>query len=83
MTFTSSCPDPARPATGPEVYEDYAASLAALQDRADYIALNMSCPNSAGDRDFFDELPRAPPVRLFTVRHARSSASPFFTPRLR
>jgi dihydroorotate dehydrogenase (fumarate)/dihydroorotate dehydrogenase len=50
--------DPARPATGPEVYEDYAASLAALQDRADYIALNMSCPNSAGDRDFFDELPR-------------------------
>ncbi len=30
-----------------------------------------------------DELPRAPPVRLFTVRHARSSASSFFTPRLR
>jgi dihydroorotate dehydrogenase len=50
--------DPARPAAGPEVYEDYAASLLALQDRADYIALNMSCPNSAADRDFFDELPR-------------------------
>src|SRR3954454_16654978 len=50
--------DPARPAAGPEVYEDYAASLTALQDRADYIALNMSCPNSAADRDFFDELPR-------------------------
>ena len=29
-----------------------------LQDRADYIALNLSCPNSAADRDFFDELPR-------------------------
>ena len=50
--------DPARPATGPEVYEDYAASLELLQDRADYIALNLSCPNSAADRDFFDELPR-------------------------
>jgi dihydroorotate dehydrogenase (fumarate)/dihydroorotate dehydrogenase len=50
--------DPARPAAGPEVYEDYAASLSALQDRSDYIALNLSCPNSAGDRDFFDELGR-------------------------
>jgi dihydroorotate dehydrogenase (fumarate)/dihydroorotate dehydrogenase len=50
--------DPARPAAGPEVYEDYATSLTALQDRADYIALNLSCPNSAGDRDFFDELGR-------------------------
>src|SRR6185503_19962105 len=30
--------DPACPATGPEVYEDYAASFSALQDRADYIA---------------------------------------------
>src|SRR3954447_25440014 len=50
--------DPSRPAAGPEVYEDYAASLAALQDRSDYITLNLSCPNSAGDRDFFDELGR-------------------------
>ena len=50
--------DPARPAAGPEVYEDYAASFRALQDRSDYVALNLSCPNSAADRDFFDELPR-------------------------
>jgi dihydroorotate dehydrogenase len=50
--------DPARPADGPEVYEDYAASFARLQDRADYVALNMSCPNSAADRDFFDDLTR-------------------------
>ena len=50
--------DPARPAVEPDVYEDYAASLARLQDRADYVALNLSCPNSAADRDFFDELPR-------------------------
>jgi len=50
--------DPARPAAGPEVYEDYARSLVLLQDRSDYIALNLSCPNSLADRDFFDELPR-------------------------
>ena len=50
--------DPARPAAGPEVYEDYAASFSALQDRSDYVALNLSCPNSAADRDFFDELGR-------------------------
>jgi dihydroorotate dehydrogenase len=50
--------DPARPAVEPDVYEDYAASFARLHDRADYVALNLSCPNSAADRDFFDELPR-------------------------
>src|SRR5918997_1607481 len=50
--------DPARPAVAPGVYEDYARSFAALQDRADYVALNLSCPNSAADRDFFDDLPR-------------------------
>ena len=50
--------DPARPAVEPDVYEDYAASFALLQDRAEYVALNLSCPNSAADRDFFDELPR-------------------------
>ncbi len=50
--------DPARPAVEPEVYEDYARSFAALQDGAGYVALNMSCPNSAADRDFFDDLQR-------------------------
>jgi dihydroorotate dehydrogenase len=50
--------DPGRPAVAPDVYEDYARSFAALQDRAHYVALNLSCPNSAADRDFFDELPR-------------------------
>jgi dihydroorotate dehydrogenase len=50
--------DPARPAVAPDVYEDYAVSFAALQDRAHYVTLNLSCPNSAADREFFDELPR-------------------------
>jgi dihydroorotate dehydrogenase len=50
--------DPLRPAVEPDVYEDYARSFQLLQRHADYIALNMSCPNSPGDRDFFDHLPR-------------------------
>jgi dihydroorotate dehydrogenase len=50
--------DPRLPAAEPGVYEDYARSFALLQRRADYVALNMSCPNSPGDRDFFDDLPR-------------------------
>ena len=50
--------DPARPAVEPDVYEDYAASFATLQDRAHYVALNLSCPNAAADRDFFDDLGR-------------------------
>jgi dihydroorotate dehydrogenase len=50
--------DPGRPAVEPDVYEDYARSFALLAPKADYVALNMSCPNSPGDRDFFDELPR-------------------------
>jgi dihydroorotate dehydrogenase len=56
--------DSARPAVEPDVYEDYARSFELLQPRADYVALNMSCPNSPGDRDFFDELPRV--ARLLT-----------------
>ena len=64
--------DPARPAVEPDVYEDYARSFALLQSQADYVALNMSCPNSAADRDFFDELPRVdrllgPPERALAL----------------
>ena len=50
--------DPARPAVEPDVAEDYARSFELLQAHADYVALNLSCPNAADDRDFFDELPR-------------------------
>jgi dihydroorotate dehydrogenase len=50
--------DPARPAVEPDVYEDYARSFELLGPRADYVALNLSCPNSPADRDFFDDLPR-------------------------
>jgi dihydroorotate dehydrogenase len=50
--------DPRRPAVEPDVHEDYARSFELLQGHADYVALNMSCPNSPADRDFFDDLPR-------------------------
>lgn len=50
--------DPSRPAVEPDVAEDYARSFALLAPHADYVALNLSCPNAAEDRDFFDELPR-------------------------
>jgi dihydroorotate dehydrogenase (fumarate)/dihydroorotate dehydrogenase len=48
----------ARPAVEPDVYEDYAQAFDRLQDCSAYMTLNMSCPNSPGDRDFLDDLPR-------------------------
>jgi dihydroorotate dehydrogenase len=48
--------DPHRPPTEEEVLSDYAAALAKLQGCASYIHLNLSCPNSANDRDYFDQV---------------------------
>ena len=50
--------DAARPATDAEVFEDYTRAFSRLQDCGDYFSLNLSCPNSANDRNFFDELPK-------------------------
>lgn len=47
--------DPARPAVEPDVYEDYARSARRLASVSDYLVLNLSCPNSPGDRDFLDD----------------------------
>jgi dihydroorotate dehydrogenase len=47
--------DESRPATDEEVFFDYSRSFKTLQSHASYINLNMSCPNSAADRDFFDD----------------------------
>lgn len=66
------------PTQAPEVYKDYLSSFQPLHGLADYVVLNLSCPNSEGDRDFFDdpdrvtellawldrELDAAPPVFL-------------------
>jgi dihydroorotate dehydrogenase len=50
--------DSARPASDEEVFNDYASAFAVLAPHADYINLNMSCPNSANDQNFFDDLPK-------------------------
>ncbi|MEV0291151.1 quinone-dependent dihydroorotate dehydrogenase [Kribbella sp. NPDC050820] len=47
--------DPNRPAVEPDVYDDFARSMRLLAGAADYVTLNLSCPNSADDRDFFDD----------------------------
>lgn len=47
--------DPNRPAVEPDVYDDYAQALERLQDCSAYMTINMSCPNSPGDRDFLDD----------------------------
>jgi len=48
--------DPRRPPTDEEVLGDYARAFTRLQDAARYITLNLSCPNSANDRNYFDEV---------------------------
>lgn len=47
--------DPNRPAVEPDVYDDYAQALDKMQDCSAYMTVNMSCPNSPGDRDFLDD----------------------------
>ncbi len=48
--------DPHRPPTDDEVLGDYAEAFARLQDLSSYINLNLSCPNSANDRNYFDDI---------------------------
>lgn len=50
--------DASRPNTDEGVLSDYAQAFARLQSSARYITINMSCPNSACDRDFFDDAER-------------------------
>jgi dihydroorotate dehydrogenase (fumarate)/dihydroorotate dehydrogenase len=63
--------DRARPAVEPDVYEDYAQSVRQLQDVASYLVLNMSCPNSPGDRDFLDD-----PARMRKLLDAVAAEGP-------
>jgi dihydroorotate dehydrogenase len=50
--------DPHRPPTDDEVLGDYAGAFARLQFLGSYVNLNLSCPNSANDRNYFDEIPK-------------------------
>uniref|UniRef100_UPI003F493546 quinone-dependent dihydroorotate dehydrogenase n=1 Tax=Nonomuraea bangladeshensis TaxID=404385 RepID=UPI003F493546 len=63
--------DPQRPAIEPDVYEDFARSFQLLRPHADYIMLNLSCPNSADDRDFFDDLSRVHTLLQTLSMHAQ------------
>lgn len=67
---------PEIPSCEPDVYEDFARSMRLLDGMADYIALNLSCPNSASDRDFFDDLPRL--HTLLTTLSEPCPSSPVF-----
>jgi dihydroorotate dehydrogenase (fumarate)/dihydroorotate dehydrogenase len=49
-TNDASCPN-----TDEGVLSDYARAFARLQPLASYMNINMSCPNSENDRDFFDD----------------------------
>lgn len=49
-TNDASCPN-----TDEGVLSDYARAFACLQPHAAYMNINMSCPNSENDRDFFDD----------------------------
>jgi dihydroorotate dehydrogenase (fumarate)/dihydroorotate dehydrogenase len=52
------------------VCEDYRTSFARLQPVADYVALNLSCPNTEG-QEFFDE-----PSHLDLVLHGIAATEP-------
>ncbi len=45
----------APPLTADQIVEEYAASARMLSPHADYLMLNMSCPNTEDGRDFFAE----------------------------
>jgi dihydroorotate dehydrogenase len=50
--------DPQRPAVDAEVLADYSTAFEKLQGLSRYIHLNLSCPNSAADRNYFDDVAR-------------------------
>lgn len=40
-------------ASADDIYDDYLQSVRVLHPHASYLVLNLSCPNTAGDADFF------------------------------
>jgi len=62
--------DSLRPTTDEEVLSDYASACQRLESYGSYINLNMSCPNSANDQNYFDDLPR---VNLLLERLGRQA----------
>jgi dihydroorotate dehydrogenase len=62
--------DSSRPTSDEEVIGDYATSFGRLQGYGSYVSLNMSCPNSPNDRNYFDDLTK---VDALLQRLSRSS----------
>lgn len=58
------------------ILSDYERSAAILRDRADYLMLNLSCPNAVGGKDLFAE--RGPLTRLLERIQALNVACPVF-----
>jgi dihydroorotate dehydrogenase len=48
--------DPKRPADDEAVLSDYAMAFEKLRSLGSYVTLNLSCPNSAADRNYFDDV---------------------------
>jgi len=45
----------AAPSNADEILQDYATSVRLVHEHADYLMLNLSCPNAEGGKDFFAE----------------------------
>jgi dihydroorotate dehydrogenase (fumarate)/dihydroorotate dehydrogenase len=64
------------PADEEAILGDYQRSVSILHDRADYLTLNLSCPNAEGGKDFFAE--RGAVKRLLERLQALGIACPVF-----
>ena len=62
--------DSCRPTTDEDVLNDYASACLRLESYGSYFNLNMSCPNSANDQNYFDDLPK---VNLLLERLGRQA----------
>jgi dihydroorotate dehydrogenase (fumarate)/dihydroorotate dehydrogenase len=66
----------APPADEATILDDFERSAALLHARADYLTLNLSCPNAVGGKDLFGE--RGPLTRLLERLQAIKFACPVF-----
>ncbi len=66
----------APPESDDEIIADYVRSVATLKDRADYLSLNLSCPNTEMGRDFFADARNT--VQLMTALSELDIRCPVF-----
>ncbi|UCD28465.1 MAG: quinone-dependent dihydroorotate dehydrogenase [Planctomycetota bacterium] len=66
----------APPESDDEIIDDYIRSVRTLKDCADYLSLNLSCPNTETGRDFFTD--RQNTVRLMTALRELDIRCPVF-----